>query len=178
MAMYEEKGGRHLLTWPDSAAVKSGKPVFLAQEEGMVCFPGIAAKIIAVGKSISAKFAGRYYDEVIPICYLADANTAARLRAGEDPLACEIMSDFCLVAGNALEKSRLSDIRYQAGNQRTDFSWQLALIDEAIGEASRRNTLKTGDIAGAIAKDGIDIQPEMWLTASLGGTILIENKLK
>lgn len=186
--------GKNILVWPDSALIRTGKPLFLPDETTYVAMSGVAAKIKAVGKSIRAKFAPRYYDELAPLCFLTTKEVAEKISAGEHPYAYETVADYSLVEGDSFSPARKKEwekIEFSFGvsslaepDQHTGISLTLSFdelknnIDNALAEASRKNTLKTGDLAAFLFPDYLPMAPERLLTVAIDGKNLIQNKLK
>lgn len=184
-----DDSGWNTMVFPDSSMVRSGKPVFIP-EIPLYLFPGFAARIHSVGKSIREKFASRYYDEVMPIGLVATSETASLLHDRKDPLACDIISDYSLICGESLDETaeetclRLALIPLK--DEESSGTYDLSIpeihpheeIDRVIEAASRTNTLKTGDMVGFIVSDNVSIRPDTLLKVEVNGNLLIENKFK
>ena len=184
--------GLNIMVWPDSAMIRSRKPLFLPNEDVRL-LPGFVAKISAVGKSIRHKFAGRYYQELAPAAFVLDSRPARMITEHLDPPACDLASDFSIICGDFVDKeSLISDIsaaspwieilKLGAGDcllrEQLNFGEPADRIDSAIVAASRRNTLKTGDLAGFVSDLAFSVSPDSLLRVGVGDKILIENKLK
>lgn len=185
--------GNEILVWPDSAITASGKPVFLPEEDGYKFQVGLGAKISAVGKTIKRKFAGRYYSEIFPVAVFLTPRAAKAISEGEDPKGCDLVSDYSVVCGNPMARPggecslemdlELSPLAYGTdegetlSNEIRVSGWE-ECIGRAIGTASIRNTLKTGDTVAILLPQTYPAKPDCLLTVSMAGHKLIENKLK
>lgn len=184
--------GLNIMVWPDSAMIKSGKPLFIPRRD-MMFHPGLVAKIKSVGKSIKDKFASRYYDEIAPAAFFFSGKVSAAITKKEDPLACDIISDYSIICGDFMpseaEDSLESPLKLEIGIKPLSDEGQVLskelkidnpkeLLDKAISAASVNNTLKTGDLAGFILTDDFKAVPDSLLKIKTDGKILIENKLK
>ena len=97
MAVYDSANAegehtRRTMVWPDSALVRTGKPVFIP-EGNYYIHAGLGARIDAVGKTVAPKFAGRYYKEIFPVIFLLPEEASKTLAEGRDPKACDIVAD-------------------------------------------------------------------------------------
>lgn len=187
--------GFGILAWPDSALVKSGKPIFVPDYEAYSAVIGFGVRIKAVGKSIKGKFATRYYDDLLPMAFILPGSSARRVEKGEDPYASEIVADCSVISGDESSAARMLE------NGELDLEWSLTPLREddrdtgarsatirmsgaeadirsAIEEASRLNTLKTGDIVAVLIPVEIKIDRDSLLRIKLKGELLLENKLK
>lgn len=157
----EGPAGRKVLVWPDSVMIRSRKPLFLPDDGDYYIHKGLCVRIDAVGKTIAGRFAGRYYNEMAPMAFVLPAAVSDALAEGTDPAACDIVADYTLICGDFIPKSG-----------------ELTEIDDAIATASRRNTLKTGDIVATLSPKREKAERETVIKISLEGKTLIENKLK
>lgn len=184
--------GLKCLVWPDSAIIRSGKPVFLPEDTSVHIHLGIGALIKSVGKSIEPKFALRYYDNVAPMAFLLPEGVSDKLAQCSDPLASDIVADYSIVEGNSFEtidlaqdimiKATVKSLRNPEEPEHEKYfvqkDWKTRL-GEAISAASRRNTLKTGDIVAILGRDRIDAEFDTLIrVAPTSGSILIETKIK
>lgn len=188
--------GMNILVWPDSAMIRSGKPLFVPDGE-MRIHPGLVTRINAVGKSIRHKFADRYFCEVAPAAFLLPLPASNRVSEELDPYACDIAADYTVVCGDFIPSEEV----FQHEGDLSECSLTLSLADlisrgektaecinvinvpdsllrDAIVAASERNTLKTGDLAGFIFRDSCKATPETLLTVTVDGKQLLKNKLK
>lgn len=186
----EEPGRLNTMIWPDSAMIRSGKPLFVRDDTTCRIIPGIAAAVKSVGKTIRPKFASRYYDEVAPICFILPLNVAREIEKESDPKACNIVADYSIICGDFIPKETLDEnleLSLSSStlsgesliNETLYFpNWEATLAD-AISAASRLNTLKTGDILATIAPLSIEARRDTLLRATFGDAApLIENKIK
>lgn len=172
------KKEKEILVWPDSAMIRSRKPLFLEEGRQYVHI-GIAARIDAVGKSIRPKFAGRYYSELAPMAFILTEKVSDLLENGMDPAACDIVADYTLICGDFVTPERLENIEVSRSGGEVDTRiFRKETIDEAIAVASVRNTLKTGDIVAVIGLGRFQAQSDMILKISSDKNTLLENKLK
>ena len=188
-----QPGGMNILVWPDSSMVRSGKPVFIPDDRPYMLVAGYAAHITAVGKSIGRKFAGRYYSEVAPVAFLLPEEAAKELAAQRDPKACDVVADYTVIIGDftaadSLQGPTTTHLELKplnktaTDNETTGYTATTESITsalaEAIAEASRRNTLKTGDFVAYMEPKPFDSGPDLLLTVRTEGKTLLENKLK
>ena len=181
--------GSKILVWPDSVMIDSGKPLFFPEGNDMLIL-GIGAKIDAVGKSIRPKFAHRYFKDIFPMAFILRQNVARQILIGEDPKACDIVSDYCIIHGTSfvedipdLLKLHLSLSSLKIEEQSFKFDIEIkdtsGRINKAIASASTVNTLKTGDIVAFFSDFATLIEHDSLLrVASSNNNVLIENKLK
>ena len=156
----QEKG---FLVWPDSVWIRNGKPMFLPEEdEPFFILFAPCLRVDKVGKSVVKKFANRYYSEMCYSAVMLNKRAYQRLHDGKDPYAMDICADCCVITGNFKDKSLWENLkninisffplflnkgaRSVTENEQIDTSQLFEKADEAISEASRLNTLKTGDL--------------------------------
>ena len=137
--------------------------MFLPDEEEKyhVCIAP-AVRIDKVGKSVAERYAGRYYREVAMTAVMLNERAFEKLKKEEDPAATDICNDCCILTGNFKDK------QFWEGMKNINISFFPLFInegkvsleetlpfsggdffrmaDESVARASRRNTLKTGDI--------------------------------
>ena len=158
----KEGHGKGFLVWPDSVWLRNGKPMFLPSEDEIfkiILAPCI--KIDRVGKSVTERFAGRYYSQAAYTAVMLNERAYNALRDGKDPYATDICNDCCILTGNFLDKTVWEKIKninitffpllFKEGSEKQAYSLSFdpedffRLADMAVAMASRRNTLKTGD---------------------------------
>lgn len=166
---------------PDSAIVPGSNPIFLADFSidwaGQLC---IAYRVSRLGKSISEKFAPRYYDAVT-LCLRAHAVDMESMLV-RDKLAAGICGAFdsCLAVGNwhplPADKGQLNI---------SSTSWSGEVEQSAVGECaalslvSRYLTLKTGDIIMPCRLGPLmPLHRDTVFEASLNGIPLLRVKIK
>ncbi|HPM19600.1 MAG TPA: fumarylacetoacetate hydrolase family protein [Bacteroidales bacterium] len=140
---------------PDSSILKKNKPFFLPGFSSMIQYETeVVLKINRLGKSIPAKFAHRYYDEVtvgidITARDIQNRNSAAGLPwelskcfDGAAPLGTFIPVKSVRDPGSIDFRLEINGKTIQTGNT----SDMIFSIDEIIEYVSRFFTLKTGDL--------------------------------
>ena len=155
--------GKGFLVWPDSVWLRNGKPMFLPDEEEKyyVCIAP-AVKIDKVGKSVAERYADRYFSEVALTAVMLTERSYKLLEEREDPRAADICFDCCILTGNFIEKSFWEGMKNinisffplfinegsMSHEEKLSFSGEKFFreANAAVSLASRRNTLKTGDI--------------------------------
>lgn len=187
-----DASGLNILVWPDSAMIRSGKPVFIPEGEHRLAV-ALAARIDAVGKTISRRFASRYFAEIAPMVFLLPAETADTITRRRDPRASDIVSDYSVICGNFMPAIKLDDpgsLKFSVSISSLDPENESRICDEiiienpltdiyeAIEAASGRNTLKTGDIVGHINDVSFPAREDSVVRIFLNDNILLENKLK
>lgn len=137
---------------PDSSIVRTDNPWFIPDfDTEFILLPAIAVRIDRLGKSISPKFARRYYNEAT-LCLTAVAvNTLESLRTGGLPWDKAVSFDKSCMMGTFIPKDKLiqdTSLRFCLGEKTIipDFSGFVSNIDEIISAVSADNTIKTGDI--------------------------------
>lgn len=200
IAAYKSKNakndaGLNILVWPDSALVKSGKPVFIEENEKYFLVPGIGAKIHSVGKSIKFKFATRYFNEICPLIMIMKDSVARCITDESDPLACDIVSDYSIIYGDSLCMEEFDESNslnmeisispfdgQQNFSSKTEIKLPVGLLEDtlynAIVAASLQNTIKTGDTVAVLFQEILPATSESILKVDLGNRLLIQNKLK
>lgn len=163
------------LLYPDSAVIRDGKPFFVPSfSSGWTWCIGPAWRVCRLGKTIGARFAGRYYDAVtlcmfpcpddLPAGYGAVATTfdGAVILGSWLPLPEEGASLVCTVDGVTI-----------------DFGPDGSSLSETIPWISRYCTLKIGDvIVSSVADIGFDIPIDSHIVASLNGRTCLDFRIK
>lgn len=181
-----------IMVWPDSAMIRSGKPVFLHEERGYYGILAIMAKIDAVGKTILPKYAGKYYTDIAPGLFILKENVARDIENHIDPAACDIVEDYSVVCGEWLPLNgngndlafniSLNPLHNSGLDQEIEKNINIdnpeGKIGEAVSAASARNTLKTGDSVALLTSMIIPLYPNTLLRIETEGKTLLENKLK
>lgn len=140
---------------PDSSILKKNKPFFLPDFSSMIQYEAeIVLKINKLGKSIPARYAGRYYDELtvgidITARDIQNRNSAAGLPwelskcfDGSAPLGTFIPVSSLPDKGNIDFRLEINERIVQQGNT----SDMIFTFNEIIEYVSRFFTLKTGDL--------------------------------
>lgn len=188
------RSGREILIWPDSAMILSRKPLFLPERDNFV-MTAVGARITGVGKSIREKFAGRYYSEMAPMAFILGRDTADCISREESPRGCDFVTDYSVVCGDFISKTEIgheagmhvsvSPLGFTEPQDPAPYSATITIreplhgIDEAIADASVRNTLKTGDIVAYLTGTILTATPETLLTLTFDThKPLLETKFK
>lgn len=140
---------------PDSALLKKNKPFFLPGFSNDIQYElEIVVKISKLGKSISPKFAPRYYDEITAGIDITARDIQTRLSTSMLPWEISKGFDGAAPVGDFIPLSSAGDIRnldfrleineriVQQGNT----SDMIFGVDELISYISQYFTLKTGDL--------------------------------
>lgn len=189
---YEDLAGdisQAMLSLPDSSLVRSPNPFFIPEfDTRFTATPFMACRISKLGKSVSERFAQRYYSEVTPaFCFVA-RNMLDRLHARGLPWTEATGFDRSLVIGDFINFSTVSaaDIQLEIPGQqpetleiprREDF-------DKAIERVSDTNMIKTGDLILLPLYDSshnipvIDLSAGMDLRISANQKILVLAKIR
>lgn len=196
IAIYESLNGeddieKKILVWPDSAMIRSRKPLFLADDISHFIHLGLGAYIDSVGKSIKSKFACRYFKEVSPMAFIFEEKVSNTLLNHKDPSACDIVRDYSVVWGNSISKEKLPDeLMFQVSLNDPEDSMSPPIsnykiynseekIAEAIAIASMSNTIKTGDIVCFLLPFRLKADKDNVLRVSLiDSSPSIETKIK
>lgn len=182
-----------VMVWPDSVLIKSGKPVFIPENGNYDIFWGVGAKITSVGKSIRKKFAGRYYNEVAPVAFLLNKEASSKLQVKHDPSACDIVEDYSVICGDFIPSDELKGNCKLKVSMRSLDSQELSgtdcfeeatlkdvddTLNEVMETASKRNTIKTGDLVACFLDGHFSAKTDTVLSIGINHRILLENKLK
>jgi len=140
---------------PDSSILKKNKPFFLSGFSSMIQYETeVVLKISRLGKSIPAKFAHRYYDEITVGIDITARDIQNRNSAAGLPWELSKGFDGAAPLGRFIPVTSVRDLKsidfrlelngktVQMGNT----SDMIFSIDEIIEYVSRFFTLKTGDL--------------------------------
>lgn len=140
---------------PDSSLLKKNKPFFLPGFSNDIQYEmEVVVKISKLGKSISPKFAPRYYDEITAGIDITARDIQTRLSKSMLPWEISKGFDGAAPIGDFIPVSSAGDIRnldfhleindliVQQGNT----SDMIFGVDELISYISQYFTLKTGDL--------------------------------
>lgn len=172
---------------PDSAMLRSGKPVFLPGEEGRYSIlPSLCMRINRLGKCVAPKFASRYFTEVAPALQFVDKNVLSDLAEGRQPRQSDVIFDNAIIVGDFIPATDIGDGSVEVSLNLTDgsnFTWlssnALLSNEEIIALVSARNTLKMGDlILTALPSSGLTALRDVGATASINGNELLHFRLK
>lgn len=180
-----------MMVWPDSAFIRTGKPLFIPETGNFRLFITYCVRIDRLGKYIEKRFADRYYSEIAPVAAILPEKAAVRLAFGGHPEATDIVSDCALVCGDFISKDRIDEgcrLRVAEENLRDEedravFEFTLDDVkektDDAICFASLRNTLKTGDvIIPDFPAESLRAERDTLIKTELDGDTLLRFKLK
>lgn len=141
------QGGWYLLA--DSAITNTGKPFYLPDDYGTVSVSiGMAVRIDRIGKSISPKFASRYYHSIAPVLHFRMSELEEKLRSEGLPADASRNFDRSLFVGEFRPLSEISDLFLTHNGvevAKYDTKKQILCVDELISGISRLNTMKMGD---------------------------------
>lgn len=144
-----------LFTKPESALVREGKPFFIPDFASRFEYETeIVVRICRMGKDISERFAGRYYNEVSLGIDFTARDLQEKLR--EKGLPWDICKGFdgSAVVGDFIDKSEVGDMsdihfRLDIDGQTVQRGWtgdMIFSIDRIVAHASKFFTLKMGDL--------------------------------
>jgi 2-keto-4-pentenoate hydratase/2-oxohepta-3-ene-1,7-dioic acid hydratase in catechol pathway len=140
---------------PDSALLKNNKPFFLPGfSENIHYEVEVVIKISKLGKSISSRFASRYYDEVTLGIDITARDIQSRQAAAGYPWELSKCFDGAAPVGAFIPVSSVKDMadldfRLEINKktvQKSNTSDMIFNINEIIEFVSRYFTLKTGDL--------------------------------
>lgn len=178
-----------IMVWPDSSIIHSGKPVFTPAGDDFYLHAGFGVRIDAVGKTISQKFASRYYSKAFPVVFILSEKASTCILEGADPRACDIVRDYSVIIGEESEASLIAgcdkfnvSLESLKGDEKKEFEINnvslMSMLDRSVSAASRLNTIKTGDYVGAFSGLRLKMERDSLLKIASCGTTLLENKLK
>ena len=144
-----------IFTKPDTALLKDGKPFFIPDHLGRVDHEAeIVVRICRLGKSISERFAHRYYDAVTVGIDFTARDLQSQLKAKGRPWDLSKGFDGSAAIGEWVDVQKFRDI--QAIRFHLDINGKtvqegctcdmMYRVDEIISYISQFFTLKTGDI--------------------------------
>jgi 2-keto-4-pentenoate hydratase/2-oxohepta-3-ene-1,7-dioic acid hydratase in catechol pathway len=173
---------------PDSSLLKNNKPFFLPGFSSMIQYETeVVIKISKLGKSIAAKYAHRYYDELTLGIDITARDIQNRNSASGLPWELSKGFDGAAPLGKFVPVSSAGDIRnldfrleindkiVQSGNT----SDMIFSIDEIVAFVSRYFTLKTGDLIFTGTPAGVGpLKKNDNLVAYLGEDPLLDFMIK
>ena len=173
---------------PDSALLKKNKPFFLPDfSENIHYEVEVVVKISKLGKSITSKFAPRYYDEVTVGIDITARDLQNRLTPAGMPWEISKGFDGAAPVGSFIPVSTFKniedvDFRLEINNsivQKSNTSDMIFGINEIIEYVSRFFTLKTGDLIFTGTPSGVgQLKRNDNLVAFLGDTPLLDFFIK
>lgn len=144
-----------IFTKADSSLLKDRKPFFIPDELGTIEYEAeIVVRICRLGKSISERFASRYYDAVTVGIDFTARDLLRKLSQQGLPWDMSKSFDGAAVLGEWVSKDKFLDIqrlRFHLDvngetKQEGCTSDMIYKVDEIISYVSRFFTLKTGDL--------------------------------
>lgn len=144
-----------IFTKADSSLLKDRKPFFIPDELGTIEYEvEIVVRVCRLGKSISERFAPRYYDAVTVGIDFTARDLLKKLRQQGLPWDMSKSFDGATVIGEWVSKDKFLDVqrlRFHLDvngetKQEGCTSDMIYKVDEIISYVSRFFTLKTGDL--------------------------------
>ncbi len=144
-----------IFTKADSSLLKDRKPFFIPDELGTIEYEAeIVVRVCRLGKSISERFAPRYYDAVTVGIDFTARDLLKKLRQQGLPWDMSKSFDGASVIGEWVSKDKFLDVqrlRFHLDvngetKQEGCTSDMIYKVDEIISYVSRFFTLKTGDL--------------------------------
>lgn len=173
---------------PDSALLKNNKPFFLPDfSENIHYEVELVVKISKLGKSISAKFAPRYFDEVTLGIDITARDIQSRQSAAGYPWELSKGFDGAAPVGKFIPVSSVGDLadldfRLEINKkvvQKSNTSDMIFGLNEIIEYVSRYFTLKTGDLIFTGTPSGVgQLHRNDNLVAWLGDVPLLDFFIK
>lgn len=173
---------------PDSSLLKNNKPFFLPDfSENIHYEVEVVVKIVKLGKSISSKFAPRYYDEVTVGIDVTARDIQSRQSAAGYPWELSKCFDGAAPVGTFIPVKTFRDIRdidfrLEINDnivQQSNTSDMIFGINEIIEYVSRYFTLKTGDLIFTGTPSGVgQLKRNDNLVAYLGDKPLLNFRIK
>ena len=173
---------------PDSALLKKNKPFFLPDFSDNIHYEvEVVVKISKLGKSISSKFAPRYFDELTLGIDITARDIQSRNAAAGYPWELSKAFDGAAPIGsfvpvNTLEDVNNLDFRLEINGkivQQSNTSDLIFGINEIIEYVSRFFTLKTGDLIFTGTPSGVgQLKRNDNLVAYLGDKPLLDFMIK
>ncbi len=144
-----------IFTKADSSLLKDRKPFFIPDELGTIEYEAeVVVRVCRLGKSISERFAPRYYDAVTVGIDFTARDLLKKLRQQGLPWDMSKSFDGATVIGEWVSKDKFLDIQRLRFHldvngetmQEGCTSDMIYKMDEIISYVSRFFTLKTGDL--------------------------------
>jgi 2-keto-4-pentenoate hydratase/2-oxohepta-3-ene-1,7-dioic acid hydratase in catechol pathway len=173
---------------PDSSIIKNNKPFFLPDfSEDIQYEIEVVIKISRLGKSIEAKYAPRYYNEVTVGVDITARDIQTRLSRARLPWELSKCFDGAAPLGKFIPAANMKDMNnidfrldingssVQVGNT----SDMIFSINEIVSFVSRFFTLKTGDLIFTGTPQGVGpLKKNDHLQGYLGDELLLDFKVK
>ena len=173
---------------PDSSLLKKNKPFFLPGFSNDIQYElEVVVKISKLGKSISPKFAPRYYDEITAGIDITARDIQTRLSKSMLPWEISKGFDGSAPLGDFIPVSSAGDIRNLDFRleindvivQQANTSDMIFGVDELISYISQYFTLKTGDLIFTGTPSGVGpLRRNDHLVAWIGDKPLLDFLIK
>jgi len=173
---------------PDSSILKNNKPFFIPPFSSNVNYEAeIVLRICKVGRSVSEKFANRYYDALTLGVDMTARDLQAEQKKAGHPWEIAKGFDGSAPLGKFIPKEELGDmnnlsfslLRNDITVQEGNSSDLIFPFDSIIEYVSRFFTLKTGDLIFTGTPSGVgQVHPNDTLTGFLEGNKVFEFKIK
>ena len=173
---------------PDSSLLKKNKPFFLPGFSNDIQYElEVVVKISKLGKSISPKFAPRYYDEITAGIDITARDIQTRLSKSMLPWEISKGFDGSAPLGDFIPVSSAGDIRNldfrleinDVVVQQANTSDMIFGVDELISYISQYFTLKTGDLIFTGTPSGVGpLRRNDHLVAWIGDKPLLDFLIK
>lgn len=168
----------------DSSLTNSGKPFFIPDfAEEFEAIPVIAVRTNRLGKSITEKFAARYYTEYAPAVHFRARDLMERLETSHMPtdMACSFDRSFIMGEFTPFPEDRHIGVQLlRNGEKESEFDTDNLTysIDRVVAEVSKANTLKMGDIIVPGLTAGTPVKIGDFLEIATGGTTSLSVQIK
>lgn len=153
---YKEKEINSCPSWyivADSAISNAGKPFYVPDEFGEVTVSlSIAVRFCRLGKSISSKFAPRYYKEMAPSVHFQLQSLKNSLVAIGESFSPAVSFDRSIMVGDYTPTDELPNdftLKLNLNGQEAEIfnlNETRETLDDVISRFSRMNTIKMGDV--------------------------------
>jgi 2-keto-4-pentenoate hydratase/2-oxohepta-3-ene-1,7-dioic acid hydratase in catechol pathway len=175
---------------PDTALLRNNDPFFVPDFSSRVDYEcELVVRINRVGRSISPRFAHRYYDEVgLGIDFTARDLQGEAIARGLPWEACKAFDRSAALSAEFLPLKELGgnvqNLHFEMSlggevRQRGHTADMIFTVDEIISRVSRFVTLKMGDLIYTGTPVGVGpVTPGDRLTASLEGRTLLDFAIK
>ncbi len=197
---YISSNHRRSVDWiilPDSALLRSGKPVYLPGEDGsMDGFPSLCIKIGRLGKGVAPQFAQRYFSEVAPAIQFMPVKSMNAIMEGIPPKGSDVIFDGAVMVGDfiplnknfnlsGVSKDTYPDISISASVNKEesvnvwDSSQMILSASEILSAISEYNTIKIGDLLlVALNPAGLPAKRDDSFKIFMGDSDLLSFKIK
>lgn len=182
-----------MLLFSDSSLLTGNKPFFVPDDGHQYrAYPSVAIRIDRLGKSVASKFAHRYFSEATFGFNIRDISRLEELRGSAMPWAEAVSFDGSAPIGNFRSADELlkdyveieirsTDRLGNAGDVAGVYSPKNLLRSacDVLEIASRRNTIKNGDIIFVgFSNEGFDLHPGMNIECSACDWNLLTLKIR